>query len=149
MPDQTLTLEELRSRFQNLASVAAAQTAIGVLDPEAARYARALEYGSIAGGRPWPTAGPRTTVAVDPDTGAQVVVSTQAPQGFIRVRATHFLALVGRALQAPADWLDGDAVQSHIVEALQRAAQEALEGLRASAPRDSGRLAESLGILSE
>jgi hypothetical protein len=86
---------------------------------------------------------------VDPQTGAQVVVSTQAPQGFIRLQAPQFPALLAEELAAPTNWLDGDAVRAHIVKAVRRTAREALERVRAAVPRDSGRLAESLEILSD
>jgi hypothetical protein len=149
MPQKTLTLAELQQRFESLASVAGVQAAIGILDPDVAAYARALEYGSIAGHPPWPAPGPRTTLAVDPETGAGVVVSTQAPQGFIRVQAPQFSSVIADELNASLNWLDSAVVQSHIAEALRRSAQEALQRLREAAPRDSGRLAESLAVLSE
>lgn len=144
-----LSLEELLDRLEAVAVVNPASAAIGVRDPEVARYARALEYGSIAGQPPWPRPGARTTVGVDPETGVQVVVSAQAPQGFIRVQAPQFPALVAEALAAPADWLDGTKVQLHLQRAVKQASEVALERLRAVVPRDSGRLAQSLEALTE
>ncbi len=149
MPAKTLTLEELQQRLASLADVAGAQTAIGVRDSEVAAYARVLEFGSIAGQPPWPAPGPRATLAVDPETGAQVVVSTQAPQGFIRVQAPQFAVVIANELGVGVNWLDSAAVQSHIAEAAKRSAQDVLQRLRTAAPRASGRLAESLDVLSE
>lgn len=149
MPARTLTLAALLERLEALAALSGTSTAIGVRDPQVAAYARVLEYGSLAGHRPWPSPGPRTTLAVDPQTGARVVVSAQAPQGFLRVQALAFPAEVARALQAPADWLDAQAAQSHVAEAVRHSAAAALEILRTSVPRDSTRLAESLEVLSE
>lgn len=148
MPAHLLTLDELGGRLEDLAALAAKSAAVGVTDPEAALYARILEYGSIAGQPPWPHPGPRTVLAVDPETGAQVVVSAQAPQGFIRVRATQFADALRRELAQPADWLDAGAVESHLDQAVRLAAQAVLEELRSAAPRDSGQLAQSLGIIS-
>jgi hypothetical protein len=149
MPEKSLTLAELQQRFESLANVSGAHAAIGVHDAEVATYARVLEFGSIAGQPPWPAPGPRTTLAVDPETGAGVVVSTQAPQGFIRVHAPQFWSVIADDLKASLDWFDSAVVQSHIAEAVRQSAQEALQRLRAAAPRDSGRLAESLDVLSE
>jgi hypothetical protein len=149
MPGKTLTLEQLQQRLAALVNVADAEAAIGVRDFDVATYARVLEYGSVAGRPPWATPGPRTTLAVDPHTGAQVVVSTQAPQGFIRLQAPQFPAVIAEEMRASLDWLDSAVVQSHIAEAARRSAQEALQRLRAAAPRQSGRLAESLEVLSE
>jgi hypothetical protein len=144
-----MTLDELTDRFANLAETAAKSTAIGIADPEAARYARVLEYGSIAGQPPWPRPGARTVLAVDPETGAQVVVSAQAPQGFVRVRAPEFLAVLRDALAEPADWLDTAAIDQHLTRSVSEAANEALDILRRDAPRDSGRLADSLALVTE
>ncbi len=147
MPTRQITFDELAARFEKVATVPGAQSAIGITDPELAAYARVLEYGSVAGQPPWPRPGARTTLAVDPESGARVVVSLQAPQGFIRAQAPQFPAAVANALAAPADWLDADAVRSHIERALRDATQAALERIRSAAPRDSGRLAESLQAL--
>ncbi|MGH9817984.1 MAG: hypothetical protein ACRD6I_18110 [Candidatus Acidiferrales bacterium] len=147
MPKRAITFDELAARFAALASVPGAKAALGVEDQEVAAYARVLEYGSVAGQPPWPRPGTRTTLAVDPESGARVVVSLQAPQGFIRAQAPAFPAVIASALAAPADWLDADAVQSHLERALRDATQAALERIRAAAPRDSGRLAESLQVL--
>lgn len=141
------TLGELHQRFEAMASVAGARAAIGIRDPEVAAYARALEYGSLAGQWPWPSPGPRTTLAIDPETGAHVVVSAQAPQGFVRVQAPAFADVVAHELTVPADWLDAGAAQPHIANALHRAAQDVLQRLQEAAPRSSGRLAENLQVL--
>lgn len=149
MPKRAMTFDELAARFEALASVPSATAALGIADQEVAAYARVLEYGSIVEQPPWPTPGARTTLAVDPESGARVVVSLQAPHGFIRAQAPQFPALIARALAAPADWLDADAVQSHIARALRDASQAALERIRSAAPRDSGRLAQSLQALTD
>lgn len=147
MPAHRFTLGELHQRFESMASVAGARAAIGIRDPEVAAYARALEYGSLSGQRPWPAPGPRTTLAVDPETGARVVLSAQAPQGFVRVQAAAFADVISHALKAPTDWLNAGAAQSCIASAVQLAAQDALQGLREVVPKDSRRLAESLQVL--
>lgn len=139
-----LTLAELLARFQSAAAVAGASAALGTDDVETGAYARVLEYGSITGKQPWPRPGARTVLAVDPETGAQVVVSAQAPAGYIRVRAPHFAALLGERLPGAVDWLDGAAIEQQIRAAVRTAAAEALQQLRAAAPVASGRLRESL-----
>lgn len=149
MPARELTLEELGQQLKALAQLASKRAGVGVADPQAARYVRVLEYGSIAGQPPWPKPGPRTVLAIDPETGAQVVVSAQAPQGFIRVRAPEFLEAIRSQLAAPTDWLDTAAVEDYLATSVQDAAADALEALRAAVPRDSGQLAESLTLVTD
>ena len=149
MPARELTLEELGQQLEALAQLAPKRAGVGVADPEAARYVRVLEYGSIAGQPPWPKPGPRTVLAIDPETGAQVVVSAQAPQGFIRVRMPEFLEALRSRLAAPVDWLDIAAVDDYLTTGVRDAAADALELLRAAVPRDSGRTAESLTLVTD
>lgn len=149
MPAPRLSLDELGARFEKIASVAGRSAGIGVTDAQAAAYARVLEYGSITGQRPWPQPGERTVAAVDPDTGAQVVVSAQAPQGFIRVRAPEFLNQLREQISGQADWLDAKKLDKHFAAAVQSSAASALEEMRAAVPRESGHLAQSLTIVNE
>ena len=144
-----MSLEDLAERLEALSSVASQSAAITVTDPKAAQYSRALEYGSIAGHKPWPHPGPRTVLTVDPETGAQVVISAQAPQGLIRVRAAQFLDFLFAATTQPMDWLDARAVEVHLKDAVSRAAQLAVEELRSAAPRDSGTFAQSLSVVAD
>ena len=146
MPARRLSLDELGSRFEQMASVSDRTAAIGTTDAKAAAYARVLEYGSVAGQRPWPHPGERTVAAMDPETGAQVVVSAQAPQGFIRVRAPEFLDQLREAIASPANWLDAEDLEQHFTSALQFATMQALENIRDAVPRDSGHLGQSLTI---
>jgi hypothetical protein len=148
MPARTLNLDELGRRFSEMASVSDRTAAIGVTDAETAAYARVLEYGSVAGQRPWPHPGERTVAAVDPETGSQVVVSAQAPQGFIRMRAPEFLDQLREAISGPANWLDADELNQHFASAIQSATAQALEQMRDTVPRDSGRLAQSLTLVN-
>ena len=149
MPARTITLDELGERFDQLSFVAGRSSGVGVVDAQAAAYARVLEYGSVAGERPWPHPGERTVAAVDPETGAQVVVSTQAPQGFIRMRAPEFMDQLRNAIAAPTDWLDAESLSGHFAAAVQSISARALEEMRAAVPRDTGRLAQSLTITGE
>jgi len=147
MPRRAMTLEEFAERLNELAELKSESTAIGVTDAEAAAYALVLEYGSIAGQRPWPHPGERTVAAVNPETGSVVVVSARAPQGFIRVRASQFLNELRHELAEPVDWLDPQALGQHLGRAGQAATTAALEQIRSALPRDSGRLARSLEIV--
>jgi len=149
MPVTKMTLDELNERLEALSQLAPREICIGVGDHESARYARVLEFGSIAGQAPWPRPGARTTLAVDPQTGAQVVVSAQAPQGFIRVQAPAMRDALVAELAHPANWLEAVAVDTLLSDALRAAAVHALERLRGSVPRDSGRLAASLTIVED
>jgi len=149
MPAPKLSLDELGARFEKIASVAGRSAGVGVTDAQAASYARVLEYGSIVGQRPWPHAGEHTVAAVNPETGAQVVVSAQAPQGFIRVRAPEFLNQLREAIAGQADWLDAEKLDRHFAAALQSASGQALEEMRSTVPRESGQLAQSLTIVNE
>lgn len=148
MPAEQMTLEEFFERLEVLQGVGSSSAAIGVTDAEVARYARVLEFGSIAGQRPWPRPGARTVLAVDPETGAQVVVSASAPNGFIRVRAAEFLNRLRDELDQPKNWLDAAEVATHLASAVERTTEVVLEELRRAAPRDSRRLAKSLAVVS-
>jgi hypothetical protein len=150
MDAQTLKLsfDQLADQFEALAAIPAPPAAaIGVDDADAARYVRALEFGSVAGERPWPRPGPRTTLAVNPQTGEQVVVSAQAPQGFIRPSLTQFIEAMVREIVRPVNWLNAGEIEAHLADALRRSAESALATLKQSAPRDSGRLADSLRVV--
>ncbi|GEM_PF-2353793 len=146
MPEASLTLEELAAVFDGLAGLAGSSAAIGTRDEESGRLARVLEYGSIAGEKPWPRPGPRTTLAVHPETGKEVVVSAQAPQGFIRVNVPAALTGLRGALARPTDWLDASGAQQRVAEAVSDTAEQALATLRTAVPRDSGQLADSLAV---
>ncbi|HWQ03177.1 MAG TPA: hypothetical protein VNL38_01740, partial [Candidatus Nitrosotenuis sp.] len=142
------TLDELAENFGALAATPSPRgAAIGITNPDVARYARALEFGSVAGEKPWPQPGPRTVAVVDAETGARVVVSAQAPHGFIRSNLAQFIEQLVREMASPANWLDADNVAAHLDDAVRRGAAAALDTLQQSAPRDSGRLAESLTLL--
>ena len=149
MPARKLSLDELGARFEQIASVAGRSAGIGVTDAQAASYARVLEYGSIAGQRPWPHPGERTVAAVNPETGAQVVVSAQAPNGFIRVQAPEFLNQLRDAIAGRTDWLNAGELDRNFGMAVQSAAAHALEVMRGAVPRESGRLAQSLTIVNQ
>lgn len=148
MPTRPLTFDELQQRFEQMTNVQAQSLAIGVTDAEVAQYARVLEFGSVVGRRPWPSPGERTVLAVDPETGAQVVVSARAAQGFVRVQAAAFAERLRGGLAAPANWLDSEQVSALVAQTVRQASQAALERLRTAAPETSGRLAQSLEILS-
>jgi hypothetical protein len=149
MPVPALSLDELAVRFDKIASLVDRTAAIGVEDAQAAAYARVLEYGSVAGQRPWPHPGEHTVAAVNPETGAQVIVSAMAPQGFIRVRAPEFLNQLREIIAGPTNWLDAQKLAQHFDAALQTASGQALEEMRSAVPRESGRLAQSLTIVNE
>lgn len=146
MPNRTINLVDLADAFAAIEDVAPATAGIGVADPQVARYARALEYGSVAGEQPWPHPGPGTTRAVNPETGEEVVVSLQAPNGFVRTQAAAIAAALVAHLAETANWLEPRAAQQHIEESVNEAARRGLELVRTSAPRDSGKLIESLQI---
>jgi hypothetical protein len=149
MPIPTFSLDELGARFDEMASLVDRTAGIGVADAQTAAYARVLEYGSVAGQRPWPHPGEHTVTAVNPETGAQVVVSAQAPQGFIRVQAPDFLNRLREQISGRADWLDAKKLDRNFSLAVQSAAAHALEVMRSAVPRESGRLAQSLTIVNE
>jgi len=149
MPRAEFTLGSLADRFAALESARPASLGIGAADAQAAAIARVLEFGSVAGRRPWPHPGPRTVVAVDPETGASVVVSAQAPGGFIRVQARVAIEELVRELTTQAEWLDRGEIESHLSASVARAAGAMLARIRAAAPRDSGRLAASLHVVTQ
>lgn len=147
MPSEQLTFEELSSVFDALAEVAGARASIGVTDAEIGRYARLVEYGSVAGERPWPQPGPRTTLAVNPETGEEVIVSAQAQQGFIRANAAAILQNLTEELRRVANWLGASTLGPELELSVRNAAQQAVVLLRAAAPRDTGALGESLQVV--
>jgi len=69
-----------------------AEAGVGVVGPAAA-YALVWEWGSARIQKP----GPRTTWGTNPD-GSRVVLSLQAPHGYIRVNEPLFIAALERAL---------------------------------------------------
>ena len=145
MANRSLTVEELDNLFAEMERIEGAGSEIGIA-PELAQRLYALEFGSVAGQRPWPRAGERTLRAIDPESGAQVIVSAQAPQGFIRIHAQDFAADVANELSRPTDWLDAGQTEEHLARAARAATEHALETIRDSVPRDSGELAASLHI---
>ena len=149
MPSPALTLSDLTKRFEELAGALPSATSIGVTDSEVSRYARAIEFGSLFGERPWPHPGPRTTLAVDPGSGAQVVVSAEAPHGFIRVQASSLVEVLRDGMSGPANWLNADDVNARISAAVRQAGEAALEHLRAALPDRFARLKQSLAVLAE
>jgi hypothetical protein len=149
MPAQALTLSDLGKEFDELAGALPSAISIGVTDPEVSRYVRAVEFGSLLGERPWPHPGPRTTLAVDPESGAQVVVSAEAPHGFIRVQASSFLEELRRGMSGRTNWLNVSEVNDRISASVRQAGEAALERLRAALPDQFTRLKQSLAVLTE
>lgn len=146
MRSEHLSFEDLSSMFAALAEIDGSRTGIGVTDTETGRYARVVEYGSVAGQRPWPQSGPRTTLAINPETGEEVVVSAQAPLGFIRVNTPAIMQTLTEELQHMTSWLDADALGQELDGTVREAARNAVDLLRTSAPRDTGKLADSLQV---
>jgi hypothetical protein len=136
-----LSIEELNKTFERIEAVESARVSIVASDAKAGQIIRALEYGSIAGHPPWPSPGPKTTLAVDPESGLRVVVSLQAPQGLIRIRAQRLLEFLRDSLPRSVNWLDAEAVATHLQRKLRNSASKAVEELRAALPT---RLAQSL-----
>lgn len=149
MPAQALTLSDLGKRFEELAGAVPSAVSIGVTDPEVSRYARAIEFGSLLGERPWPHPGPRTTLAVDSESGAQVVVSAEVPHGFIRVQAPSFVEALRYGMSGPANWFSVSEVNARISASVRQAGELALERLRAALPDRFTRLKQSLAVLPE
>lgn len=148
MPASRLTLAEFAARLENLARLPGASVRIGTRDARAAQLLRLFEYGSAAGELPWPRPGPRTTEAVDPETGVRVIVALSAPQGFIRVRAPQFLDALRRSLGSPLTSLEAEAVAGRLAEAVDSAAAEVLAALRGALPDELDPLAASLEVLA-
>jgi len=147
MAGRTLTLSELPALLDAMGQVTGRYVSIGVTDPAVARYARVLEYGSIAGQKPWPQPGAETVLAQNPQTGTTVVVSAQAPLGFIRVSVPALLRDLNNHIASPTDWLDPEKATNHLVLATLAAAKAALDRLRQLIPQGSGKLRESLQVL--
>ena len=147
MAERTLTLNELPDLLDAMGQVTGKEVRIGIGDPTVSRYVRALEYGSIEGQKPWPHPGPKTVLARDPGTGAAVVVTAQAPQGFIRVNVSAFFQELSNRVAGPTDWLDPGETTKHVAGACEAAAQAALERLRQAIPAERGRVRESLRVV--
>ena len=147
MPSEQLSFDDLASMFAALAEIDGARAGIGIMDAEMSRYARVLEYGSVVGERPWPQSGPRTVLAVNPETGEEAIVSAQAPQGFIRVNSPAAAQALTEELRRVSNWLDADALGQEFDDAVRNAAQQAADLLRAAAPQGTGELAESLQVV--
>jgi hypothetical protein len=148
MPRTVLTLDELSATMRQLESVRGTAAGIGTTDPALAAYARVVEYGSVAGQPPWPQPGPRTTLAVNAESGQRVVVSAQAPQGYLRMHIAPMVESLAEELRRPVNWLDAAAAETQLVSAAMTAARRGVELARASVAHDSGRLAASLQAIS-
>ncbi len=147
MAARTLSLGELPGLLGNMEKVARKTVSIGIANPEMAAVARLLEYGSIAGQKPWPRSGEKTVLVQGPTTGAAVVVSAQAPRGFIRITAPEILRELATGIGHVSDWLDPEEINRRSQAAVAEAAKSGLDRLRQLVPHDSGQLRNSLEVL--
>ncbi|MGH8650240.1 MAG: hypothetical protein ACREUP_13210 [Burkholderiales bacterium] len=147
MAKRVLTLNELPGVLGAMENVTGKAVSIGIADPELARLARVLEYGSIAGQKPWPCPGEKTVLAEDPITGTTVVVSAQAPSGFIRVAAPAILRDLRNHIAGTGDWLDPEGVNQRSDATVAMAAKIGLNRIRQLIPQKSGQLRDSLQVL--
>lgn len=149
MARQKLTLDQLAQRLEQMASVQGVRAGIGTEDAESAAILRALEFGSISGEKPWPHAGPQTVLAVDQETGAQVVVSAKSPHGFLRSLAPEIMDRLRGAVVQPANWFEPEEAQGHLRESLRTVAAEALAQARAAIPSSSQKIRNNLVLIHE
>ena len=141
-----MTLDEFQARLERLSELKASQITIGTTDSEAGKIIRALEFGSVAGQKPWPHPGPRTSLAVNPETGAQIVVSQQMPRGLIRVRKDNFLAQLMKFLTAGDSWLDGAETQTLLEQSVRDTGGIALAEVRNALSRTSPKVRDALAL---
>ncbi len=139
-----LSIEDLARQLRDAATVQSRSAVIGAADAESGIIARVLEFGSIAGEPPWPRPGPRTTLALDPDTGAQVVVSLRLPHGVIRLQRPQMLQVLLDSLRGSAGWLDAQRIEPDLDRNLGRAGEEIAAQLRGALAGISGRVAGSI-----
>ncbi len=144
-----MDLTELHARLSAVAEAGSRSAGLVMKDAEAAKILRVLEYGSVAGQRPWPHPGEKTTLATDPETGAQVVVSAAAPQGFIRVRVGQIAQEMREAVARQSGWLDAAQTEAHLARAVALSARGArtliCEGVATLSPE----LAEKIEVAAE
>ena len=148
MAVRQLSLTELPRLLGNMERVTEKTVYIGTPNPELARVSRLLEYGSIVGQKPWPRPGQKTVLAQDPTTGATVVVSAQAPRGFIRVTAPGILRELSGRIGGVSDWLDPAKINRHAEATVTEAAKSGLDRVRQLIPQESGQLRDSLQVLN-
>jgi len=147
MAKRMLTLGELPELLGAMENVIGKTASIGIADPELARIARVLEYGSIAGQKPWLRPGEKTVLAQDPITGTTVVVSAQAPRGFIRVTAPAILRDLKNRIAGIGNWLDPEGTNQRSEATVAEAAKIGLDHIRQLIPQESGQLRDSLQVL--
>lgn len=106
----------------------------------AAAYAAVVERGSRKGEKPWPEARKKTV-----ERGPCIAVKAQ-PEGFIRRNAERFAAFLRDALKKRMGKTKRIPTRTDLVEAANEAGEKALALAKASVPRDSGQLHDSLKL---
>ncbi len=144
-----MTLEELQGRFDRMANLKRAAVSIEATNADTGKVIRVLEFGSVSGQSPWPHPGPKTVLAVNPDTGAQIVVSAKMPTGFVRMQAKSFVSQLKNTLAGGNDWLDATTTNEHLDRALEAAGNSTLAALRHLLSQTSSRIRDALRVNTE
>lgn len=112
---------------------------------EAAAYAEVWEWGNARQTKK----GPRTVMGINPD-GESVWLSSQAPNGYIRVNLDKYLDIVKIQLEQLA--LDGDTVmdlQEELKKTEVKIMEQIIEVLQDTAPVDTGQLRSSFVVVQD
>lgn len=110
---------------------------------EAAAYALVWEWGSARISEP----GPNTCIGVNPD-GSSVILSVQAPFGYISINEPLYWAILEAELKKIKFGNSSiEGLLDELQQAALRAAEEFVPILRSAAPKDSGALRDSIQVV--
>jgi hypothetical protein len=115
----------------------------------ASAYALVWEYGNIRQTKK----GPKTTLGVDPETGARIWHTIQAPSGYVRIWKPTFRRIIleeinkVRFLRHGASGASGRELYQQLTEAWSRIGERMTERIKSTVPVDSGDLKGSITFI--
>jgi len=115
----------------------AISTAIVSVGPASA-YALVWEYGNLRQTKK----GPKTTLGIDPETGARVWLTIQAPSGYVRIWKPRFKTIIASSLHG-IKWGERDA-KHQLTDAVERMGERMANLVETTAPVDKGDLKASI-----
>lgn len=142
-PTLEVKLEGLLKGFEELHDEPVS-VGVAVVGPAAA-YAEVWEWGNVRQTKK----GPRTVLGTNPD-GESVWLSSQAPNGYIRVNEDKYLGIVKIELEkVKFSSPDGAAMKRELQDAGKRIMEQVADVIREAAPVDTGQLRSSWVVVTD